>query len=90
MLRFEELSLTRRFERSYRAADARLRRSVRKAVRFLLENPGRPGLQLEPIQPSKLYCEVRLSRGDRLVIRPEGSTAHLIDVVEHDDVGRYG
>lgn len=90
MTPFDELVLTPRFGKSYRMLEARTRKQCRKALRLLRENPDHPGLNLKPILPSKLYWEARINRSDRLVIRPEGDTAYIIDVVEHDDIERWG
>jgi hypothetical protein len=48
------------------------------------------GLNVKPIQPDKHYLEARISSGDRIVFRVEHGTIFFIDVVKHDDIGRYG
>jgi hypothetical protein len=48
------------------------------------------GLHVKPIQPDKHYLEARINSGDRIVFRVEGGTLFFIDVVKHDDIGRYG
>ncbi len=48
------------------------------------------GLRVKPIQPEKYYFEARISSGDRIIFRVEGGTIYFIDVVKHDDIGRYG
>jgi hypothetical protein len=45
---------------------------------------------VKPILPDKHYLEGRISSGDRIVFRIEGSTIYFMDVVRHDDIGRYG
>ena len=35
-------------------------------------------------------AEARINSGDRIVFRVEGGTVFFIDVVKHDDIGRYG
>lgn len=56
----------------------------------LIKGTDTPGLNVKPILPDKHYHEGRISSGDRIVVRWEGSTIHFIDVVKHDDIGRYG
>jgi hypothetical protein len=90
MTPFEELNLTRQFQKSYGDLETRLQEQCEKALRFLLEARDHPGLGVKPILPGKIYWEARINRSDRLVFRPEGSTAHIIDVVEHDDIERWG
>lgn len=90
MTPFEELNLTRQFQKSYRDLETRLQKQCDRALRYLLEAPDHPGLNVKPILPSKVYWEARINRSDRLVFRPEGATAHIIDVVEHDDIERWG
>jgi hypothetical protein len=49
-----------------------------------------PGLAVKPILPDKHYLEARISSGDRIVFRIEGTTISFMDVVKHDDIERYG
>jgi len=48
------------------------------------------GLNVKPILPDKVYLEARISSGDRIVFRIEAGTICFVDVVKHDDIGRYG
>jgi hypothetical protein len=48
------------------------------------------GLNVKPILPDKHYSEARISSGDRIVFRMEGSTIYFMDIVKHDDIGRHG
>jgi hypothetical protein len=48
------------------------------------------GLNVKPILPDKHYSEARISSGDRIIFRLEGGTMYFMDVVKHDDIGRYG
>jgi hypothetical protein len=90
VFRFDGLDFTRQFDDSYEILQERVQRQCDKALEFLLTNPGHPGLSLKPIQPSKIYWEVKVNRGDRLIIRPDGSIAHVIDVVTHDNISKWG
>lgn len=56
----------------------------------LIKGTDAPGLNVKPILPDKHYLEARISSGDRLVFRVEQHAILFIDVVKHDDIGRYG
>ena len=56
----------------------------------LIKGSEASGLNVKPILPDKHYYEARISSGDRIVCRMEGTTIYFIDVVKHDDIGRYG
>ncbi|MBA2671319.1 MAG: hypothetical protein H0U67_13170 [Gemmatimonadetes bacterium] len=47
-------------------------------------------MRIKPIEPEKYYHEARINEGDRLVFRIESETVWFVDVVEHDDIGKYG
>jgi len=55
----------------------------------LIKGANTPGLEVKPILPDKHYLEGRISSGDRIVFRVEASTIYFMDVVKHDDIGRY-
>ncbi len=90
MFRFQELDLTEQFDDSYRRLQARVQKQCDKALCFILDNPDHPSLNLKPIHPAKIYWEARINRGDRLIIRPDGSIAHVLDVVTHDNISKWG
>ena len=54
----------------------------------LIKGSEASGLNVKPILPDKHYYEARISSGDRIVCRMEGTTIYFIDVVKHDDIGR--
>jgi hypothetical protein len=56
----------------------------------LVKGTDAPGLNVKPILPDKHYLEGRISSGDRIVFRVEATTIFFMDVVSHDDIGRYG
>ena len=56
----------------------------------LIKGSDATGITVKPILPDKHYLEGRISSGDRIVFRVEGGTIHFMDVVRHDDIGRYG
>jgi mRNA-degrading endonuclease RelE of RelBE toxin-antitoxin system len=86
---FRSLELTDRFVKSYRRLTAEAREQCDEALEQLITEPVAPGLHLKPIRPSKQYWEARISRGDRLILRPEGDTAYVMDVVTHDEIAAW-
>jgi hypothetical protein len=56
----------------------------------LIKGTETPGLNAKPILPDKHYLEARISGGDRIVFRQEQSAIFFVDIVSHDDIGRYG
>jgi hypothetical protein len=64
--------------------------SCDRVAMALIKGTDTPGFHVKPILPDKHYLEGRISSGDRIVFRVEESTIYFMDVVEHDDIGRYG
>lgn len=60
------------------------------AVIALIKRARLPSLRVKPIQPQKVYLEARLNKGDRIIFRVDGGTIYFVDVVSHDQIGRYG
>jgi hypothetical protein len=56
----------------------------------LIKGTDPPGLNVKPILPDKHYLEARISSGDRIVFRLEQGTILFVDVIHHDDIGRFG
>lgn len=56
----------------------------------LIKGTDSPGLNVKPILPDKHYHEARVSSGDRIVFRLAQGAIFFMDVVKHDDIGRYG
>ena len=56
----------------------------------LIKQTSSPGLRIKPIQPEKYYLEARINSGDRVVFRMEAGTVFFVDIVQHDDISRYG
>jgi hypothetical protein len=56
----------------------------------LIKGTDAPGLNVKPIAPEKHYLEARISSGDRIVFRLEQRAIFFVDVISHDDIGRYG
>ena len=89
MFRFKELNYTKQFDDSYQGLQTRVQKQCDKAIDFLLTNPDHPGLNFHPIKPSKIYWEAYINAGDRLIVRPEGSVLHVMDVVTHDEIAKW-
>lgn len=90
----EQTFLRADFSDPFKEAYAKLQRDqqhgVDKVVMALLKMAPTPGMQIKPILPDKYYGEARINDGDRLIFRTDGGTVYFVDVVTHDDIGRYG
>lgn len=64
--------------------------SCDRAVTTLIKGAGATGLVVKPILPAKYYLEARISSGERIVFRIAEGTIYFLDIVKHDDIGRYG
>ena len=47
-------------------------------------------MRIKPIEPEKFYNEARVNEGDRVPYRIEAGKVWFVDIVPHDDIGRYG
>lgn len=56
----------------------------------LIKQESTLGLRVKPILPDKFYLEARINSGDCIVFRLEAGTVYFVDVVSHDEIGRYG
>lgn len=56
----------------------------------LIKGTDAPGLNVKPILPDEHYLEARISSGDRIVFRFDQGAILFLDIVKHDDIGRYG
>jgi Txe/YoeB family toxin of Txe-Axe toxin-antitoxin module len=79
-----------RFKESYAALSHDRQKGTDKVVLALMKQEPTPGMRVKPIQPEKYYNEARINAGDRLVFRVEDGKVWFVDVVEHDDINRYG
>lgn len=82
MLNIGSLEITRRFRKSYRELDSRGQWHCSRSLRFLLEEPGHPVLDARPILPERVYWEGRAGPHHRILFRPEGGTAYVLDLLE--------
>lgn len=76
--------------RSYTELPADLQAACDRAAMALIKRQDSPGLHIKPIQPDEHYSEARISSGHRIIFRVEGGRIYFVDVVKHDDIGRYG
>lgn len=79
-----------RFAESYPRLSHDRQKGVDKVALALIKQEVTPGMRLKPIEPEKYYNEARINDGDRLVFRIEDGRVWFVDVVAHDDIGRYG
>ncbi len=86
---FSTIEVRKKFGKSYRSFPASIRTQIDKSISLLMSNPAHPGLESHPIQPDRYYWEAYVNRGVRLIYRAEGSHLKIVDVVTHDDIGRY-
>ncbi|MEX2530789.1 MAG: hypothetical protein WD960_08450 [Gemmatimonadota bacterium] len=87
--KFLAAEFSKRFEKSYAGLTVAQQKGVDKAVIALLKRRPTPGMRVRPIQPDKYYHEARIHDGDRLIHRIASGTLWVVDVVPHDDIGRY-
>ncbi len=86
---FSTYQRTKKFDKSYRDFPASVQTQIDKSVGLLFSNPAHPGLEAHPIQPDRHFWEAYVNKSIRLIYVPEGSHLVLVDVVAHDDIGRY-
>jgi hypothetical protein len=87
---FLDARFSDRFKSSYARLGSQNQAACDRAVIALLKRQATSGLRVKPIQPDKYYLEARMNSGDRIVFRVSEETVLFIDVVNHDDIGRYG
>ncbi|MDQ3388918.1 MAG: hypothetical protein M3483_05380 [Gemmatimonadota bacterium] len=79
-----------RFRESYAALTNDRQKGVDKVILALMKQEPTPGMRIKPIQPEKYYYEARINAGDRLVFRLDDAGVRFVDVVQHDDIDRFG
>ena len=80
---------TEQWWNSYGRLAADRQASCDRVVMALVKGDRTPGLNVKPILPDKHYLAARISSGDRVVFRREGTSIYFMDVVKHDDIERY-
>lgn len=78
-----------RFRRSYAKLAPARQAQTDKVIMALAKQVPTPGMRVKPIEPEKFYLEARINDGDRLIHRLESGRLSIVDVVAHDDIGRY-
>jgi mRNA-degrading endonuclease YafQ of YafQ-DinJ toxin-antitoxin module len=86
---FQTLETTKQYKEAVASLQQAARKQVVARAKLLFENPAHPSLNAHSIKPDKHYWEAYVNRGDRIIYIPEGSHLVLVDVVSHDDIGRY-
>jgi hypothetical protein len=81
---------SRRWDRSYQKLNHEQQKGVDKVVIALLKQQLTPGMRIKPVEPEKYYNEARANDGDRVIHRIEDGKVWFVDIVVHDDIGRYG
>lgn len=79
-----------RWDRSYTALSHDRQKGADKVAIALIKQEVTPGMRVKPIEPDKFYNEARINDGDRLIFRIDQGTVWFVDVVTHDDIGKYG
>jgi len=87
--RFLDAEFSEPFKVAYAALQADQQKGVDKTVMALLKQQTTPGTRVKPIEPDKYYYEARVNDGDRLIHRQEGQRLLFVDVVAHDEIGKY-
>jgi mRNA-degrading endonuclease RelE of RelBE toxin-antitoxin system len=81
-----EVHLTEQFEDAYAGLTKAEKRSVRKALLLLGDNPRHPGLRTRKLEGSRNIWEARPSRRLRMVFEMAGDVITVRNVGEHDKV----
>ena len=79
-----------RFKASYPRLSSDRQKSTDKVALALMKQEITPGMRIKPVEPEKYYYEARINDADRLIFRIENDRVWFVDVVPHDDIGRYG
>ena len=78
------------WKESYARLPSDRQASCDRSAMTLIKGQYPTGLRVKPILPEKYFLEARISAGDRIIFRLEGARIVFIDVVPHDEIGRYG
>lgn len=88
--RFLDAQFSPQWAKSYAAFQAAEQKGIDRVVMALLKDDVTPGMRIKPIEPEKYFREARANDGDRVVFRIADDTVYFVDIVAHDDIGRYG
>lgn len=78
------------WKKSYAKLQNEQCKGVDKAILAIIKGELTSGLRIKPIEPSKYYAEARVNDGDRIIHRISDGAVRFVDIVSHDDIGRYG
>ena len=81
---------SRRWGKTYGDLSIDRQKGTDKVAMALIKQETTPGMRVKPIEPEKDYNEARINDGDRIVFRIEGGCVWFVDIVDHDDIDRYG
>ena len=81
-----EVLFTEQFEQAYETLTSAEKRSVRKALALLGDNPKHPGLRVKKMEGRKNIWEARPSKRLRMTFEMTGETIIIRNVGEHDKV----
>ena len=80
--------LTEQFEQAYEKLSRAEKRSARKALALLADNPRHPSLRVKKMEGRKNIWEARSSKRLRVTFEMGGETIIMRNVGEHDKVLR--
>lgn len=78
-----------RWIRSYDGLSQEQKKGTDRVILALIKRETTPGMRIKPVEPEKYYYEARINDADRLIHRTEDGVVRFIEVVGHDDIGRY-
>lgn len=81
-----EILFTEQFEQAYEKLTSAEKRSVRKALALLGDNPRNPGLRAKRMEGRKTIWEARPSRRLRMTLEMAAGVIVMRNVGEHDKV----
>jgi mRNA-degrading endonuclease YafQ of YafQ-DinJ toxin-antitoxin module len=87
---FTAAERTRRYDKAVAGLQPNQRKQLQTRLKLLIQDPAHPSLNAHTVKPDKYYWEAYLNEGDRIIYHPRGSTLVLVDIVTHDEIGRYG
>jgi hypothetical protein len=79
-----------RFRASYARLSLERQKNADKVILALIKGETTPGMRIKPIHSDKYNHEARVNDGDRLIHRIEKGKLWVVDIIEHDDIDRYG
>ena len=78
------------YKKSYADLQSAEQQGADRVAIALIKREPTPGMRVKPIEPDKYYREARINDGGRTIFREEAGAVFFVDVVKHDDIGKYG